>query len=274
MGDCNYNKIILMGLLSNAVTGVATVVDAATLVDKNIDWFKFFLNKHFKRRIRILVYGDSGVGKTQFLNTLTGKDSYTAPLRTRHLEHYDFMLWSGRRIRLIDTPGHKSSVLIRGQALDEMTKGKIDGIINLVDYGYQDSEQLQENPDKAFKAGSSEVKQEYLKENRILEKERTQEIINRITSNVRIKWFITIINKADIWNNERESVLSYYEGLEFYSVMEHLEHSTKVALCPFCSVITPFGNKPMQISYGERDKRKDYNNLIRTIEEFVEGIHE
>lgn len=158
--------------------------------------------------------------------------------------------------------------------MDEMTKGTVDGIINLVDYGYQDSEQLQDDPDKAFKVGTSDVKEEYLKENRRLEKERTQEIISRINGNVKPKWFITLINKADIWNDKRSEVISYYEAGEFNTIMEHLEHATNVTTCAFCSVITPFGNKPMQISYGERDKRADYDNLIRTIEEFVEGHHE
>jgi len=263
-----------MGLFTTAVTGVATAVDAATLADKNVNWIRFIFNKYCRRRIRVLVYGDSGVGKTQFLRTLTGNDSYAAPIRTRQLEHYDLVLRSGRRVRLTDTPGHKTNAMVRGQALDDMTKGKVDGVINLVDFGYQDSEQLQKNPDQAFKVGSSEVKTEYLEGNRMLEIERTQEIISRINSNVKIKWFITLINKADIWNDERDKVILYYAEEEFKPVMEHLEHATKVTTCPFCSVITPFGNKPMPLSYSERDKRKDYNNLIRVIEEFVEGRHE
>lgn len=263
-----------MGLFSTAITGVATAVDAATLADKNINWLRFFFNKYFKRRIRVLVYGDSGVGKTQFLLTLTGNDSYTAPLRTRQMEHYDFCLRSGRRIRLTDTPGHKTMGLVRGQALDEMAKGKVDGIINLVDYGYQDSEQLRENPDTAFKVGSSEVKEEYLRENRRLEKERTQEIVNRINANAKPKWFITLINKADIWNDQRSQVVSYYEEGDFSTVMEHLEHATAVTTCAFCSVITLFGDKPRKFSYSEHKKHADYCNLIRILEEFVDGHHE
>lgn len=263
-----------MGLFSTAITGVATAVDAATLADKNISWFRFFFNKYFKRRIRVLVYGDSGVGKTQFLLTLTGNDSYTAPLRTRQMQHYDFCLSSGRRIRLTDTPGHKTMSLVRGQALDEMAKGKVDGIINLVDYGYQDSEQLRENPDTAFKVGSSEVKEEYLRENRRLEKERTQEIVNRINANAKPKWFITLINKADIWNDQRSQVISYYEEGDFSTVMEHLEHATTVTTCAFCSVITLFGDMPREFSYSESKKHADYCNLIRILEEFVDGRHE
>ena len=263
-----------MGIFTTAVTGVATAVDAATLVDKNTNWFKFFFNKHFRRRIRVLVYGDSGVGKTQFLLNLTGLDRYTAPLRTRQLQHYEFMLRSGRRILLTDTPGHKSTAFARGQALDEMTKGKVDGIINLVDYGYQDSEQLQENPDTAFKVGSSEVKEEYLRENRRLEKERTQEIVNRINANAKPKWFITLINKADIWNDQRSQVISYYEEGDFSTVMEHLEHATSVTTCAFCSVITLFGDKPREFSYSERKKRADYCNLIKILEGFIDGHHE
>lgn len=263
-----------MGIVTTAVTSVSTAVDAATLVDKNTSWFKHFFNKHLKSTVNVLVYGDSGVGKTQFLQTLTGKDGYYAPERTRELNHYDLELRSGRQVRFIDTPGHKSNKTVRTSALDDMTKGKIHGIINIVSYGYQDSEDLQNNPDLAFQNGTNTVKPQYLKQNRMLEIERTKEIIERISSNVKVQWFITLVNKADVWNKEREQVMQYYEGDEFQKSMENLEHATKVTICPFCSVITPFGNQDMILSYGERDKRKDFKNLIKALEEFINGHHE
>ena len=214
------------------------------------------------------------MGKTQFLLSLTGKDNHSFPPRTRQLRHYDIVTGFGRRVCFIDTPGHQSNGKIRGEALAELSKGRIEGVINLVDYGYQDSEQIKNNPDVAFKTGTSEVKQEYLRENRKLEKERTKEIIDRIERGVKLKWFITLINKADVWNDNRQEVIDYYEGPDFNSVMENLEHAVSTTVCPFCSIITPFGNKPMLLSYNECDKRADYNNLIVTIEEFIEGRHE
>lgn len=263
-----------MGIFTTAVTGMATAVDAATLVDKNTSWFKRIINRYLKSTINVLVYGDSGVGKTQFLLTLTGKDSYYAPVRTRELNHYELELRSGRLVRFIDTPGHQSDKKARTSALDDMTKGKIQGIINIVSYGYQDSEDLQKNPDMAFQNGTNVVKPQYLKQNRMLEIERTKEIIERISSNVQLQWFITLVNKADVWNKEREQVMQYYDGEEFRKSMENLEHATRVTICPFCSVITPFGNQDMILSYGERDKKKDFKNLIKALEEFINGHHE
>lgn len=260
--------------VSDTIAVASTVVDTLTLAEKSRKGIKYYFNKFLRRKIKVLVYGDSGVGKTQFLMTITGKNSYIAPTRTRQVQHYDLVLRSGRKVRFIDTPGHKSTQKARNQALNAMTKGKVDGIINLVDYGYQDSEQVQENLDKVFRSGSNDVKEEYLRDNRKLEIDRTREVISRISADVTIKWFITLINKADVWNEKRQEVIGYYEGEEFKEVMENLEHATTVTTCPFCSVITPFGNRPMKLTYSERNKKADYDNLIVTIEEFINGCHE
>ena len=262
-----------MDPISNSLTAASIVMDATQFAIKKKRNIKYYRNK-LRKRVNVLVYGDSGVGKTQFLLTITGNDSYNAPVRTRQLQHYDLVLRSGRKVRFIDTPGHASSRIAREEALDELTKGNIEGIINLVDYGYQDSEQIQKNQDKVFVSGTSNVKHEYLRDNQKLEIERTKEIVGRINSRSKVKWFITLINKADIWHEERLKVLEYYTEGGFITSMENIEHAVNVTTCPFCSVITPFCNKTMQLTYGERDKRADYDNLIRTIEEYIQGSHE
>lgn len=262
-----------MCFLSNFISCTSIAVDAMDIAVSNPNLIKRFFNS-CKKRTNVLVYGDSGVGKTQFLRMLTGNDSYMAPQRTRELHHFDVVLRSGRRVRFIDTPGHKTNKIVRTNALDGMTKGEIHGIINIVSYGYQDNDEIQKNPDMAFQNGTSIVKLQYLNENRKLEIERTKEIIERVSSNVKLKWFITLINKADVWNKERDQVIAYYEGGEFKASMENLDHVTKVTVCPFCSVITPFGNQDMVLSYGERDKHKDCDKLIKLLEEFINGHHE
>lgn len=231
---------------------------------------KKLVNSLFTRRVKVAVYGDSGVGKSQFLRMITGKNSYLlVSERTRSLERHNVTLRSGRKLQLIDMPGHESNKTVRDRILNEITRGKIDGIINIVDFGYQDSELLQANPSSAFKSGSNEVKPEYLKDNRKREIKRTLEFIDRIGPDVRLKWVITVINKADVWHKERQDVINYYTKGEYYATIQTIEKACTLDVRPLCSVITPFGNKEMILAYGERDKVSDFESLLRLIEERI-----
>lgn len=228
------------------------------------------LNLFFTRRIKIAVYGDSGVGKSQFLRMISGKNSYLlVSERTRNIERLNVTLRSGRKVQLIDMPGHESNKTVRDQILNEITRGKIDGVINIVDYGYQDSELLQADPSSAFKTGTNEVKENYLDDNRKREIKRTQEFIDRIGPDVRLKWVITVINKADVWHKQRQEVINYYTTGEYYTTIQTIEKASTLDVRPICSVITPFGNKEMILTYGERNKVSDFESLLSLIEERI-----
>jgi len=224
----------------------------------------------FTRRIRIAVYGDSGVGKSQFLRMVTGNNSYlSVSERTRSLEYHNVTLRSGRKIQLIDMPGHESNKAVRDKILNDITRGKIDGVINVVDYGYQDSELLQKDPSTAFKTGTNDVKPEYLRDNRKREIMRTQEFIDRIGPDVKLKWVITVINKADVWHRQRQDIIDYYTSGEYYNTIRTIEKACSLEVRPLCSVITPFGNKEMVLTYCERDKVSDFESLLSLIEEII-----
>lgn len=228
------------------------------------------INTLFTRRIRIAVYGDSGVGKSQFLRMMTGKNSYlSVSERTRSIERHNVILRSGRKIQFIDMPGHESNKAVRDKILNDIIRGKIDGIINVVDYGYQDSELLQKDPSTAFKAGTNEVRPEYLRDNRKREIRRTQEFIERIGPDVSLKWVITVINKADVWHSQREEIIDYYTTGEYYNTVRAIEKACSLEVRPLCSVITPFGNKEMMLTYCERDKVSDFESLLSLIEEII-----
>ena len=238
-----------------------------SVTDKAKIWFK----KFFGRRIKIAIYGDSGVGKTQFLRTLTGKNSYLVVRdRTRNTVRHKMTLRTGRKIMLIDISGHASNKASRDSVLNDITRGKIKGLINVVNYGYQDSELLQAAPDQVFKVGSSEVKPEFLKENRKREIQRTKEFVERIGPDVKMKWVITLINKADIWHKDKKEVETYYKSGEYYTAIESLIRACRLELRSFCSVITPFGNREMTLSYSEQDKFRDFESLLSLLEEILE----
>lgn len=246
---------------ANAVNTISTLVTGVELLEKKVSRIQFYCNKYFKRKIRILVYGDSGVGKTQFLNTLTGNNAYI-PQRTRIPKKYELTLSSGREIQLIDTPGHQSTEIARNITLDDMTRGKIDGIINLVNYGYQDSDELQKDPGRVFNVDTKEVKPSFLRDNMKLEITRTQEFLKRLNPGVNIDWIITVINKADIWYSVKDDVYEYYTQGPYNDMMSEFEHSVKLFVIPFCSVITPFANMEMKLIYSERDKKNMYDSLV------------
>lgn len=252
-----------------AVEAVSTLVTGAELASKvSVNKIAYAWNKHFRRRIKVLVYGDSGVGKTQFLNTLTGNNAYL-PQRTRMIQKHRLTLSSGRVIDFMDTPGHQTNIRIRNNALDDMTRGKIDGIINIVDYGYQDSDELQTNPDRAFNVDSGEVKESFLKDNRKLEITRTEEFLSRINPGVKVNWIITLINKADIWFSEKEDVYRHYMEGEYGKKLGELTHSVRLYTVPFCSVITPFANREMRLVFSERDKKSMFDNLTAHLESLL-----
>lgn len=256
---------MIIGDIASVVSCAKDVAELSA-TDKAKIWFK----KVFGKRIKIAVYGDSGVGKTQFLRTMTGKNNYlNVHDRTRNIERHKMTLRTGRKILLIDMPGHASNKDSRDPVLNEITRGKIDGLLNIVNYGYQDSELLQQNPSTVFKVGSSEVKPEFLRENRKREIQRTQEFVDRIGPDVKLKWIITVINKADIWHKEKKDVEEYYKNGDYYKAIQSLKKVCILESRCFCSVITPFGNRDMTLSYSEQDKYSDFNSLISLIEEII-----
>lgn len=227
-----------------------------------LDKIIFFFNKNIRKSVKVAVYGDSGTGKTQFLMTITGNNNYTAE-RTRSLKSFILILKNGRKIEFIDTPGHQSAKTIRDTLKRKFIKNKITGIINIVNYGYQDGDEL--NPDDVFNVDTKTVKDSYLSENREREIIRTKEFIETITPGIKLRWIITIVNKADIWFDCKREVMSYYEDGDYSNVISSLRHTTKLFVFPFCSVITPFANRPMMLKYSEKDKKKMFDELAEQL---------
>lgn len=96
----------------NPVTAISTVKEAYDLAkdakeDYNciIKW----INRTFRKPIRILIVGESGTGKTQFLSAIRAKKDFI--LRSTMASYpCKFELPNGRIVEFMDTPGQQSLI--------------------------------------------------------------------------------------------------------------------------------------------------------------------
>lgn len=231
-----------------------TLKSARTLLKISfwVDKITYIGNFYFKSPVRVIVFGESGTGKTQFVNSLLNEN--LAKGRTRLTERKRMVLKNGRKILFFDTPGHQTFKEQRYKLSEFISQKKITGIINVVSFGYNEADTA--DGVKIFKVGTDEVKEEYLKENRKREISQLDDWMRYINSDNKVKWIITIVNKADIWYDNRANVVNYYEDGDYAKVMTSLRHCCTLYTYPYCSVISPFCDRPMTLSMGERQKKE------------------
>lgn len=216
-----------------------------------------------RKPVRIVVYGESGVGKTQFLNTILS-NGIISDTRTMDIDRKTLNLPNGRKLVFCDTPGHKSLKPVRDTLKSKFHKKEIHGIINIVDYGYSSVPDM--NPQSAFNIDTHEVKDKYLEENRQRQLDQINEWQDLVNSQNGVKWFLTLVNKADIWYEKKDAVMEYYRSGEYAQALNGMERCCKVVAFPFCSLISPFCGKPMLLTMSEKDKISMHQDLFVEIQ--------
>lgn len=235
-------------------SSIRTICKASYWINK----IKYNFNYYARAPIRVIIFGESGVGKTQFINSLLNRPESTN--RTRQIEPSTMILSNGRKVVLFDTPGHQSLKQERYRMAELITKKKIKGIINVVNYGYNEVDTI--DAVKIFtEESSSIVKDEYLKENRKREISQLDDWLRHINAKSSVQWVITVINKADIWFENQSAVLAHYEEGEYGIKLRQLSTCCHVDTYEYCSVISPFYDRPMTILIGDSKKRELRSNL-------------
>ena len=236
----------------------ALVIWKAIKIETIIKRIKYGFNYYFSTPVKLLVLGESGTGKTQFINSILSN----IPIKSHrtHLSKRNVLVFeNGKKVVFIDSPGHKTLQAERKKVIDEIRRKKITGIINVVNYGYNESDTAQDL--NIFRTGTCDVKEEYLRENRIREIAQLSEWEAEITLDCKLKNIVTIVNKADIWYSQYENVLNYYEKGEYAQRLKLLGNISCHCF-PYCSIIEPFYNKPMSIIIGEQKKKELHDDLI------------
>lgn len=206
-------------------------------------------NKYCRPTIRVLVVGESGTGKSQFLLTICKKKEFVSD-STMISYPCQLELPNGRMVEFIDTPGQQSLKPERKRSIKDIIRKKYSGIINLVCYGYQ----VTEETDASLVFQGDVIKESYLKENREKELKQLEEWLPEIDKDSNVKWVLTIINKADVWWEKRDEVIYYYKNTKYGEKLKELLKVSITDVLPYCSVINPFCHKPMKLIFGEKEK--------------------
>ena len=194
---------------------------------KNLKWIR---NRVFSPTLRVVVYGESGAGKTQFLYTILGNGKI-AGQPSQNIEHKKMTLEDGHLLEFIVTPGHKSLKAARDSLRRELVNGKITGVINVVNYGYLCNEDT--DLSKVFQAGSTNIKAEYLRDNKKRE-----------------------LDQIDEWIDLIDKDCKYYKQGAYYEKIKVISPCCNNIECfPFCSTIHPFCDRPMLLDMSEQKKR-------------------
>ena len=161
------------------------------------------------RRKKVLVLGAAGAGKSLFIGSLKdplgtilpGYQRTTAVKRKKvDIAEFPFLM--------IDTPGQELDEAKRKVPIKNAMKHGVEGIINVVCYGYHEGEAPRD--DAVAKGGAGIADAEYLKRRRIKEIEQLSEWVPFIDPDM-VKWVVTLASKADLWWQQERKVKEHYE---------------------------------------------------------------
>ncbi len=183
------------------------VVGELVKLAKKQGWQDRLLNV-FRKQHKILLLGSTGVGKTNMLQSLTE----LVPVAIDYLSRTEFARKHHGKISrqpfiFIDTPGQVLHRSRRGEEIRNAMKDGIDGVINVVCYGYHEYRQA---PGKAIKKGNK-VRKTYLEQHRQIEINVLNEWTYLLGDRTVTNWLITVITKADLWWNQKDEVFQHYE---------------------------------------------------------------
>ncbi len=213
--------------------------------------FKILTTKNKK----IIVFGISGTGKSQFINNL--KNNLRISESTTVTDKVRFNV-DDIPVEFIDTPGQEAKNVLRAEEVRGIIKGGVEGIINVVSYGFEENSEL--DAGNIFTT-NSKLKQSFLKINRKSEINRLNEWLPHIKPDD-VNWILNLVNKADLWHDKFSEVESYYNSGKFKKAFEHHEKFMNIVTLPYCSIIKPYFNKYSAGTFGELDKSRMHNYLL------------
>ncbi len=249
--------VISWSLILNAIKAGKTVFDEKqrkSLITK--------LNLLFRSNRKIAIFGISGTGKSQFINSLGHCLAIPERTITTDKIRYDLSTYP---IEFYDTPGHSERGFDRKKVLTSIIKNGFEGVINIVSYGYEENPNSERND--IFDTNQN-VKESFLNANRQAEVDRISEWLPHVDAN-NVKWIINLVNKADLWWDRLEGVNDYYENGRYKEAIKSINNTTNVITLPYCSIIQPYYEMSTSGKFGDLDKQTLQNNFLHQLTNLI-----
>lgn len=176
-------------------------------------WLAQLWKRLTKGRVRIVVFGAAGAGKTSLGRLLAGED--VRPEYRESTQPETFELDGAARCTVLVPPGQKS---LRAATWDDLvrqvTAGESTIIIHVVSWGLNAIEPLPVRGLEGFEEGmaSEEVVRRFAERQRAQEIETLREYGAHFGNAPRTLSMLTVVTKQDLWWDHRDEVRRHYEG--------------------------------------------------------------
>ncbi len=223
------------------------------------------LANFFKHKETIIVLGSTGSGKTNLLDSLgvaaalveaiPAINRSQAPDRRR-------VIVNERPFNIIDTPGQKGHEPHRQALYREAMARPPVRVINVVSFGYHE-----------YATGSSEAvdgvgtpRDDWLERHRANELTAMREWLPLLGNRTTTSWILTAITKADLWWNEHDSVVSYYESGPYAEEIQRHDSGLKHSVLPYSSVFHRFyGASPLAGTFDDEDRLQTTSHFLQQL---------
>lgn len=232
---------------------------------------RLFRPNHREHRHPILILGTSGVGKTTFIYSLVHQRYLLETHETIATEVWDSEIDKIGPLMIHDVPGaqqqayrHQKKSLIASQ----ITDGTPLGLINVVSYGYKEFsfDPWRTDPGLRLETFLAEERQ-----NEIFELQEWLPLVEEAIIN-RQAWFLTLINKADLWWEDRREVMKHYEEGSYYEALGQVKGYA--SFVEYASIIKRFyGGGTIAGTFDDIVRSRLYNNVVNRINEAIMSVN-
>lgn len=205
-----------------------------------------------KGHLRIAAFGPGGTGKTTlgilFRNNFRLPYEVKPYQRSLGSETYD--LPGDVFCTLLVAPGQERYSGMEWKPLfEQLARGKIIGIINVVSWGYHSLRQIGYQETKYYQAGmkKEEFLGNYLEARRQVELDIARQLVQPLVLAPRKLWMMTLVTKQDLWWNERLQVQRHYMEGEYDTFIQDISRGR-----------------------GEQNFRHDYVSASLVLDNFVD----
>jgi energy-coupling factor transporter ATP-binding protein EcfA2 len=212
----------------------ATIIELAAIgargVQENAKLRKLFRKLRYritKGRMRVVVFGPSGTGKSTLGQFLAGQIDTLSPVKyLKSLETFSYSLQADVVCTLIVPGGEPMREQLDWPGLyRELGKGRIGGVINVVSYGYHTFAERSIMQATPRQGGTiTDMFSAYLEDRRQRELEIIASLVPHLSAAPNRIAMLTVVTKQDLWWKDRDQVAAFYERGNYNTYINDLRH--------------------------------------------------